>query len=95
MPQTLIHAVHMIARGRVQGVGFRFFVRDQASRYGIKGWVRNREDGSVEIHSEGPKDLLDEFVAVVKEGPWFGLVSDLEVDWVEPTNDYTSFGIEF
>jgi hypothetical protein len=38
---------------------------------------------------------LDEFVAVVKEGPWFGLVSDLEVDCVEPTNDYTSFGIEF
>ncbi len=81
--------------GTVQGVGFRFFVRDQASRYSIKGWVLNRPDGSVEIHAEGPKDLLDEFVAVVKEGPRFGLVSYLEVDWVEPTNDYTSFGIEF
>lgn len=95
MPQTLIHAVHMIARGRVQGVGFRFFVRDQASRYSIKGWVRNREDGSVEIHSEGPKERLDEFINMVKEGPLFGLVTDLKVDWVEPTNDYTSFGIKF
>jgi acylphosphatase len=95
MAQTLIHAVHMIAFGRVQGVGFRFFVRDKATRHGIKGWVRNRPDGSVEIHAESRKELLDEFIAAVKEGPILGLVSDVEVEQVEPTNKYTNFNIEF
>jgi acylphosphatase len=95
MPETSLYAVHMIARGRVQGVGFRFFVRDEASLFGINGWVRNLEDGSVEIHGEGTKERLDEFISKVNMGPRSGLVSDLDVDWVEPANDYTSFRIEF
>jgi acylphosphatase len=88
-------AIHMTARGRVQGVGFRFFVRVQAARYGVKGWVRNRADGSVEILAEGDRDTLLEFMETVREGPRFGRVSDLDVEWVEPFRDYTSFNIEF
>ena len=95
MVQTLTHAVHLIARGRVQGVGFRYFVRDKASRYGIKGWVRNCSDGSVEIHAEGQKESMDEFMAAVKEGPLFGHVSDVEIEKVEPKNIYSGFSIEF
>jgi acylphosphatase len=95
MAKTLSSAVHMIARGRVQGVGFRFFVRDKAARFGVRGWVRNMPDGSVEIHAEGSKEQLDEFITAVKEGPLFGHVSDLELEQIEPTNDYTTFSIEF
>ena len=90
-----LNAVHMIAYGRVQGVGFRFFVRDQASTYGIKGWVKNLYDGGVEIHAEGEKKILDAFIERVRRGPVFGHVSELTVDWIEPTNSCNNFSIQF
>ena len=46
---------HIIARGRVQGVGYRAFVEDEAHRLGLRGWVRNRRDGSVEAVFSGPR----------------------------------------
>ena len=85
----------MVAYGRVQGVGFRFFVRQQAAAAGIKGWVRNLPDGSVEIHAEGERDILDIFVERVKHGPTFGHVSELEIDRIEPSHTHTHFTIEF
>lgn len=88
-------AVHMIAHGRVQGVGFRFYVRERAVPFGLKGWVRNLPDGSVEIHAEGKKDILDLFIAEIRKGPTFGNVSDLDEEWTDPTNRYTGFSIEF
>jgi len=88
-------AVHMIASGRVQGVGFRFFVREHAAALGLVGWVKNLADGSVEIHAEGDEALLDDLVARVERGPTFGRVDDLTVDWVEPERSYSYFSIEF
>ncbi|MFC1538822.1 acylphosphatase [Candidatus Latescibacterota bacterium] len=88
-------AVHIIAHGRVQGVGFRFFVRDKANLFGLKGWVRNCSDGTVEIHAEGSKEILRDFVTEVEKGPIFGNVSDLTVDWIEPENAFTGFNIKF
>lgn len=88
-------AIHLIARGRVQGVGFRFFVREQAARYGVNGWVKNCVDGSVEILAEGDRETLLEFMEIVREGPRFGRVFDLDLEWVAPSHDYTSFSIEF
>ena len=55
--------------GRVQGVGFRWFVRQQARRWGVRGWVRNRPDGSVEIAAAGTPDALDGLLAAVHRGP--------------------------
>ena len=52
------NSVHLVAHGRVQGVGFRFFVREQAVPRGIKGWVKNLPDGNVEIVAEGEKEIL-------------------------------------
>ena len=88
-------AAHMIAHGRVQGVGFRFFAREQASVYGVTGWVKNLYDGTVEIHAEGEKDVLKGFIERIKRGPIFGLVSELSVDWIESTGKYTNFSIQF
>jgi len=55
--------------GRVQGVGFRWFVRQQARRWGVRGWVRNRPDGSVEIAAAGSPEALDGLLAAVHRGP--------------------------
>lgn len=61
--------VSFIVTGRVQGVGFRWFVRVQALALGLRGWVRNREDGSVEALAVGRADQLDELEADLRRGP--------------------------
>jgi len=88
-------AVHMIVRGRVQGVGFRFFVRGQASVMGVAGWVKNLPDGSVEIHAEAEREVLEKFVEKVRRGPVFAHVDEIVEDWTEPENAYYNFNIEF
>lgn len=55
--------------GRVQGVGFRWFVRQQARRWGVRGWVKNRDDGAVEIAAAGTREALDGLLAAVHRGP--------------------------
>ena len=69
-----------VVSGSVQGVGFRFFVRDAAFREGIRGWVRNREDGRVEIEAEGDAEALLRFETAVRRGPAGARVDDVSVD---------------
>ena len=57
-----------MVEGRVQGVGYRWFVRESARRLGIAGWARNRDDGSVEIEAEGGAQALEAFVAELRTG---------------------------
>jgi acylphosphatase len=61
--------VGLILEGRVQGVGFRWWTRREANRLGLRGTVRNRPDGSVEVHAAGPAELLDTFGAAIRVGP--------------------------
>jgi len=61
--------VGLIVEGRVQGVGFRWWARREANRLGLRGTVRNRPDGCVEVHVAGPADLLDTFRAAIRTGP--------------------------
>lgn len=68
-------AEHLIITGRVQGVGFRAFAKDAADALGLSGWVRNREDGSVEAVVEGD---IDAFVSRLKDGPPAGRVDEIE-----------------
>jgi acylphosphatase len=70
---------HMIARGRVQGVGYRAFVADEAFGHGIAGWVRNRHDGTVEAVFSGPPEAVGAVIAACRRGPWGAEVSGLEV----------------
>lgn len=60
---------HLEISGRVQGVGFRWFARERARTLGLSGWVRNNDDGSVEIAAEGPDDRMGEFVSQLRSGP--------------------------
>jgi acylphosphatase len=83
-----------VVSGRVQGVGFRMFVRERARALDLTGWVRNREDGrSVEFVAEGPRDRLDRLRALSATGPPGALVADVVSEWQEPERTFTSFEI--
>lgn len=70
----------IVVRGRVQGVGFRWFVEDVANGLGLSGWVRNLPDGrSVEALVEGPSAALDRFAARMRQGPPGSHVGELEM----------------
>jgi acylphosphatase len=56
-------------RGRVQGVGYRYWVEQQARAHALEGWVRNRQDGSVEALFSGPEDVVSNMVASCRRGP--------------------------
>lgn len=81
--------------GRVQGVYFRAFTRNQARRLGLHGWVRNDDDGSVYLEAEGPRAILDLLLATVRRGPSEARVIRVEVDWSEATGEYDGFGVRF
>lgn len=63
--------------GRVQGVGFRWFVVGEAERLGLRGWVRNASDGSVEVEAEGPAALIDALRLRLEKGPPSARVSQV------------------
>ena len=71
--------LRVVARGRVQGVGFRWFVRERARRVGVDGWVRNCPDGSVELLASGASDSVDALMQAVRSGPTGARVDAVEV----------------
>jgi acylphosphatase len=69
---------HVVVRGRVQGVGYRAFVEDEAHRLGLRGWVRNRRDGSVEAVFAGPRNDVEAAIEVCRRGPFSARISELD-----------------
>lgn len=61
--------IHVAVRGRVQGVGFRWFARESARGLSLAGWVSNRPDGSVEVAAEGAEQAIAQFRAALRDGP--------------------------
>ena len=86
---------HVCVTGRVQGVGFRQSTAGKAAQLGLKGWVRNRSDGSVEAVFEGPKITLDAMVEWCRSGPTFADVDSIEVGWLEGQSECGRFEIRF
>ncbi|MDP2791584.1 MAG: acylphosphatase [Rectinemataceae bacterium] len=88
-------AIHAIVEGEVQGVGFRYSAMREARALGVAGWVRNADDGTVEVWAEGDEAALEEFLAWLKVGPSAAWVRDVTLSWEAPKGTYTSFGIAF
>ena len=78
-----MHCLHLVIRGRVQGVGFRWFVVRRAEGLGLGGWVRNREDGAVEVEADGPRAALERLLAMLRRGPEGARVTEVEEAWSE------------
>jgi acylphosphatase len=87
------HAIHVLVRGRVQGVGYRYFAQEEAQALALSGWVRNCPDGQVEGFAEGPRARLEQWVERLKKGPPLSRVEQVSVDWQSPQNRHRSFSI--
>jgi acylphosphatase len=90
-----VSRIHVIVKGVVQGVGFRYFAMQLARDYGITGWVRNREDGSVELEAEGEEIIVKSFVKDLRIGPHSADVSGVDVKALPPGAGYKGFTVRF
>ncbi len=85
--------LRMIISGRVQGVGFRYATIEEAQGLGLRGWVRNRPSGDVEILAEGGEEVLKMLVAWAHLGPPAAHVSNVHEEWSEFTGRFVDFSI--
>jgi acylphosphatase len=90
---TGLKRLKAVVSGRVQGVGFRYFVQRAASQAGLTGWVRNRRDGCVELVAEGDERSMGELAAALRRGPPSSFVSGVETEWSRPTGEFDSFEV--
>lgn len=88
-------SIHIRVWGRVQGVGFRAFVAQQAKQLGLNGWVRNVGYDQVEVRAEGREDVLKAFLTVVKRGPSVARVERDEVVWGAFAEQFKSFKVRW
>ncbi len=91
--QPPISAIHLVVRGRVQGVGFRYFTQEVAIEWGLTGWVRNLPDGSVEVYAQGPRSRLQSLRERLNEGPPLSRVESVVASWAAPSQVSPSFDI--
>lgn len=84
-------ARRFLISGRVQGVGFRYFIQDIARREGLTGVVRNLPDGRVEAVAEGDDEALTRLESALRRGPSHARVTDVEVESIPPTGRFLGF----
>ena len=89
-----IQAKHIIVQGRVQGVGFRYFVRDAGKKHGLTGDARNCPDGTVEIIVEGDAAEINGFIEEVERGPALSRVERVDISDIPAQSAYNSFLVE-
>jgi acylphosphatase len=90
-----VTALFIRIRGRVQGVGFRYSALYEARRIGLSGWVRNTQDGGVEIWSEGTPEKQEIFLKWLRRGPPGARVDSLTWDTCPPRGVYHDFAVEY
>jgi acylphosphatase len=92
--EKAVQARRFLVRGRVQGVGFRWFVEREAHILGVAGWVRNNADSSVEVLAVGTRDQLAGLRSRLREGPRAARVDDVEEIEARPIPGLSTFRIE-
>ena len=85
--------LHAIVRGRVQGVGYRWFILAKGRALGLNGQVRNLSDGTVEVSAEGSKTGLETLVEAIKKGPESSDVEQASIEWETYAGNYSGFEI--
>lgn len=85
----------IIANGRVQGVGFRYFIQLTACRLDLTGWCKNLMDGNVEIEIQGSEKNVISFISAIKKGNNFSKVDDIDINEVEIIIDEKKFKIKY
>jgi acylphosphatase len=85
--------LHARVEGRVQGVGFRYFVLETAQALGVNGWVRNRWDESVEVMAEGEREVLERLMTALRRGPRVSFVSNVQVEWGDGKGEWSEFSV--
>ncbi len=85
--------LHAVVHGDVQGVGFRYFVQRKAQQLGLRGWVRNNDDGTVELVAEGPRPDLEHLRRAVEEGPRMARVDRVDAQWSAAAGNLDRFDL--
>lgn len=85
----------IVVQGLVQGVGYRFFVIEQAKQYNIRGYVKNLHNGCVEVVVQGDKGLVNDFIERLKIGPPSARITGVDVKWSEGEGGFTDFDVRF
>ena len=93
MAEQEIVRLHAHIEGRVQGVGFRYFTQQKATRLGLTGWVRNRWNGTVEAVAEGPHETVEQLLQALHRGPRPGTTRNVKSNWLEATGEFSGFQI--
>jgi acylphosphatase len=92
----MVKQLHAVIRGRVQMVGFRYFVVEEAQALGLTGWVRNSDDGeTVEVMAEGPEERLERLEAALRDGPRHALVEAVDARWSDTLDGYEGFEVRW
>ncbi len=87
--------VFLKIEGVVQGVGFRYFTRQNAQAIGLTGWVRNAPDGSVETVLEGEEHEVQEMIKRLKQGPASSRVDNVDIQWEDYQGEFSTFSVRF
>ncbi|MDD5452120.1 MAG: acylphosphatase [Desulfovibrionales bacterium] len=86
---------HVIINGRVQGVFFRYSTQEEATRLGLKGWVKNRHDGQVEAVFEGDEPTVEKMLKWCHQGPPHAVVNKVDVNWEDYKGESDRFDIRY
>jgi len=87
--------LHVVISGDVQGVFFRAGARGEAQKLSLTGWVRNTDDGSVEVMAEGERDALEQLLQWCYHGPAGASVSNVVYVWLESTGEFSDFHVRY
>ncbi len=93
MPDSVQVQLHAVVDGRVQGVGFRYFVLEAALPLNLTGWVRNTAEGQVEVVAEGDRKALERLLELLRHGPRAAFVTGVDQEWQPATGEFVRFDV--
>ncbi|MDQ6661907.1 MAG: acylphosphatase [Chloroflexota bacterium] len=90
-----VQELHAYVSGRVQGVGFRYFVVEKAVALSLHGYARNQNNGDVEVIAQGPRPALENLLEILRRGPSAAHVSEVKSTWRQPTEHIRGFHVRW